>query len=268
MALNFSVTLTIDEDVLSDLKGFTLNALKAVECDPNRTENGNPVIWFSDSGVSTNQTYEWQENLQVYGGTSKVPLAEGVEVSRYDPRDITYGQTLLIQEANGHGKVDPQIEGRPGFVTIATDVDKVSEQIIGGCCTYSPITKKFAPTCAFPMINHTSFVFKTIQKVLFFFSSKVLSTGSILYFMTSDAILVDLTNEFNQTITFTKNGWKSPKAGRIVKSYEKLTNVLILPNPLAQVEEKEKEKEKEKMERAEMKISMEKQSGKASEPIV
>lgn len=193
----YQVTINLDSTTVGDLVtgNYQLYGFKAVQTTQG---GGAPLVWFSTDQFMAETVVSWEEQYQAYTSLSQIITNGQIQAS--SPYDITLDQTLNVA-ANGVGNVTEG--GTTGAISI---FNTTSQQFT---CGISEVQDGTAlPMCAFPLYGHGLDVIAPIEKVLLMFSTLPVKTGTVIEQAYSQGILIDLTGNNEQTVSFDINeGW-------------------------------------------------------------
>jgi hypothetical protein len=180
----FKVTINYDSDTQKALNGhYTLLGFKAVK---SSALDGVPLVWFGQTSfLGDHVTISWSESYQAYISTDQI--ISGGDISTSDTVNVTVGELALVDGT--------------GNMSVSAGPDKFGITISNGSST--PYTcgisqlqgNSMKQLCAFPLHGNQADDITPIEKVLLFFGTKPLNTGTVIETTVTQGVLLDLTDQ-------------------------------------------------------------------------
>lgn len=197
MSSNYSVTIQLSPSTVAALKseGASLYGFKAVQ---TTQKGGAPLVWFVDSEMLPAVAVNWSEQYEAYISTSQI-ITHGV-IDASNNIDADLGETANVD-------VDGNLTVTESGVAGAISINNVSPTPY--TCGISQMQGSVAtPLCAFPLYGNNLDVIAPIEKVLFFFATAQVDTGTVLEQAYGPGVLLDLTGNPQLTVSYDINaGW-------------------------------------------------------------
>lgn len=197
MSSNYSVTIQLSPSTVAALRaeGSSLYGFKAVQTSQ---KGGAPLVWFVDSEMLPTVAVEWSEQYEAYISTSQI-ITNGV-IDSSNNIDADLGQTANVDDA---GNLTVTENGVAGAISInnasPTPYTCGISQMQGSVAT---------PLCAFTLHGNHLDVIAPIEKVLFFFATAQVDTGTVLEQSYGAGVLLDLTGNPQLNVSYDiNNGW-------------------------------------------------------------
>lgn len=224
---NFSVQITMSQTTVGTLKnqGFSLYGFKAVQTSQG---GGAPLVWVTASGNDLLPVVEidWMESYQSFISTSKTINANTV-IHASNSANCDLGQTTKVDK---NGLLTVFNGGAPHAITL----DNAGSSNAWTCGISQKLADgTSAPMCAFPLNGQGVDIIAPIEKVLLFFATQPVNTGTVIEQALGQGVLLDLTANPNLTVHYDINaGWDfgGQSFGTVVPADSDIISLLIVHN--------------------------------------
>jgi hypothetical protein len=199
----YSINITYDADTQKALNNtYTLYGCKAVK---SPLPGGQPLAWFIDSTfLGEGLSVTWNESYQ--GFISKSKLISGGVITTDASIDADPGDKVYVDDS---GNLTAGNGGDPHGITI---VNKSSTPYTCGISELQGTT--MVPMCAFALHGMSGDDIVPIEKVLLYFQTQPVDTGTVLEQTGTQGVLVDLTENPNVAVTYDiDKGWSTLPPG-------------------------------------------------------
>lgn len=188
MATSYSVNVGLSPNALNYLVkgGYNLYGFKAVG---GGVQGGQPVVWFIENSqqLAEANTIKWEEKYSVYDSTTTI--SDQVTITASNTASIDLGQLGTISSVD---KIITVTNGtQPTLIEI---VDNYTPNVltVGMCQSVNNVVN---PLCAFPLAGNFAMTLQPIEKIVLFFATNQLNTGTVVMQSLSSAILIDMTGQ-------------------------------------------------------------------------
>ncbi|KOG85193.1 hypothetical protein [Streptomyces varsoviensis] len=226
----YSISIEMDDATTNRLRegGFRLYGFRGVR---SSSSNGRPLVWFSSLGYMTATEISWAPQLKAFTSHSQI-IPDG-RVTASNSYNIELGQTLEVKSITGTGTVSP--DGLQGAVSV---YNETSTEFTTGISQRSDVgdTSSFNPLCAFPLFGGNINVFTPVEKVLLFFASDSINTGTVIERAFAPGLLIDVTGVGHRSVQYHINtGWSPSEIwARKISARDNIVPLLVeSPNELA-----------------------------------
>jgi hypothetical protein len=197
MSSNYSVNIQLSPSTVKALKseGASLYGFKAVQ---TTQKGGAPLVWFVDAEMLPTVTVNWSEQYEAYISTSQI-ITHGV-IDASNNINVDLGETANV-DVNGNLTVTE--------TGVADAISINNQSPTQYTCGVSQLQGSVAtPLCAFPLFGNNLDVIAPIEKVLFFFATAAVNTGTVVEQAFGPAVLLDLTGNPQLGLSYDiNNGW-------------------------------------------------------------
>lgn len=197
MSSDYSVTIQLTPSTVAALQseGASLYGFKAVQ---STQKGGVPLVWFVDSEMLPHVSINWSEQYEAYISTSQIISHGVIDASNNTAADL--GDTVTV---DGNGNLSVTTTGVAHAISINNAASKPFT------CGISQVQDGVAsPLCAFPLYGNNLDVMAPIEKVLFFFATAAVNTGTVIEQAYGPAVLLDLTANPQLNVAYDINtGW-------------------------------------------------------------
>jgi len=224
---NFSVTITMSQTTVGALKNqrFSLYGFKAVQTSQG---GGAPLVWVTASGTDLLPVVEidWTESYQAFISTAKAIDANTV-IHASNSAKCDLGQTTKVDK---NGLLTVFNGGAPHAITLDNSGSTnpwtcgISQKLADGTSS---------PMCAFPLNGSGVDIIAPIEKVLLFFATAAVDTGTVIEQALGPGVILDLTSNPNLTVHYDLNdGWDfgGQAFGTVVPANSPIIDLLVVHN--------------------------------------
>ncbi|WP_298519789.1 hypothetical protein [uncultured Kordia sp.] len=202
---DFKTTVTLSQDSVRIMKeqGYSLYGFKAVKASAS---GGAPTVWFrlQKMNLATNNVISWVESYQGYASTSQI--LPNLKIDSSNTVNTSLGNKIEIEKGSGN-LIDTTvgIEGSVSFIN-----NNSMQYTVG---LNQKVNGERNPLCAFPILGTGSArVITPITKIALIFSTREISTSTVITKAMSQGAFIDLTGKGNneRTLHFDVNdGWSA-----------------------------------------------------------
>jgi hypothetical protein len=201
----YSVQINYNQTTQQALQGtYTLFGFKAVK---SGTKGGAPVVWFADSSfLAAGVNLTWTETYQAFISTSLIIPNGQIVTSASINADL--GDTVTV-DASGNLSAATGGPDASGITIVnggSTPYTCGVSQLQGG---------SMVPLCGFPLHGNQADDIEPIEKVLLFFGTTPLNTGTVIETTASQGVMIDLITANKQNVSVTYDidkGWDAKNA--------------------------------------------------------
>jgi len=198
----YSVDITYNDETQKALNGtYTLYAFKAVQ---SSATGGAPLVWFADSTfLADGVTVDWNESYQGFISTNQIIPNGQINTSAHANADL--GETVTVDTS---GNLSVSDNGDPDGITITNNSNTPYT-----CGIMQLQGSSMTPLCAFTLHGNQADDIVPIEKVLLFFGTKPVNTGTVIETTVTQGVLLDLTENHSVSVSYDiDGGWSAEGA--------------------------------------------------------
>ncbi|OJY74516.1 MAG: hypothetical protein BGP09_18410 [Rhizobium sp. 60-20] len=175
--------------------GYSLYGFKGVK---TKARGGRPLVWFKSVDFGLDTEVSWEVQYKAY--TSRSEIIPNGQIKGLSSYAADLGQKLEVRTPQGTGTV---VAGTKGVISI----ENLTETLVT-CGISEVVDGKAQPLCAFPLYGNGLDAIVPIQKVMLTFATDEVHTGTVIEKAYSQSILIDLTSDAHQKVSYDINkGW-------------------------------------------------------------
>lgn len=193
----YEIDIQMSQDTLQALQqnGYGLCAFKAVQSSAGGAA---PLLWFQTSELLLTTSITWQEQYQAYISTD--PIISNGEIQAFSAIDLSLGQTAQV---GSNGEMTPTDEGTASAISILNQASQPWT-----CGLSQTVEGRSSPVCAIPLYGNMIDVITPVERVLLWFSTGFMSTGTVALKSDAPGLMVDLSGASQRAVQFDVNiGW-------------------------------------------------------------
>lgn len=196
-ATGYGVSIAMNADTVKALSGggYSLYGFKGVK---TKARGGRPLVWFKSVDFGLDTDVSWEVQYKAY--TSRSEIIPNGQIKGLSSYAADLGQKLEVRTPQGTGTV---VAGTKGVISI----ENLTETLVT-CGISEVVDGKAQPLCAFPLYGNGLDAIVPIQKVMLTFATDEVNTGTVIEKAYSQSILIDLTSDAHQKVSYDINkGW-------------------------------------------------------------
>ena len=196
-ATSYVVSIAMSAETVKALSagGYSLYGFKGVK---TKARGGRPLVWFKSVDFGLDTEVSWEVQYKAY--TSRSEIIPNGQIKGLSSYAADLGQKLEVRTPQGTGTV---VAGTKGVISI----ENLTETLVT-CGISEVVDGKAQPLCAFPLYGNGLDAIVPIQKVMLTFATDEVHTGTVIEKAYSQSILIDLTSDAHQKVSYDINkGW-------------------------------------------------------------